>query len=161
MRLPALTLWEPWATLVAEGVKPFEFRRWIAPKRLWGQRIAIHAGARPVKVKEVEDLLTSLRLEKGWGTALNVEPATGLLLRIQANPKALSLSHVLATATLSRPVPAAEAVTAMYGDSFRGDSNRIDHQVFGWPLTDIRRLEPPVPMRGAQGFWSCELEDHA
>lgn len=33
------------------------------------------------------------------------------------------------------------------------DSDRIDHQKFAWPLTDIEKFEPPIPARGAQGFW--------
>lgn len=152
--MKALTLWQPWATLVAEGVKPFEFRRWPAPKWVWDQRIAIHAGARPVKRAEIDELLAGLRLEQGCGTALVVEPAVELLLRIQADPKCIPLSHVLCTAVIGKPVPAAEAVAKVYGENFKGDSNRIDHQVFGWPVGKIHRLEPPVPERGAQGFWN-------
>lgn len=151
--MKALTLWQPWATLVAEGVKPFEFRRWPAPKSIWGRRIAIHAGARKVRPAEIDDLLTALRLERGWGTALTVEPAMELLLRMQAAPERIVLSQIVCTAVIGQPVPAAEAVAQVYGESFRGDSDRIDHQVFGWPMLDVQRLEPPVPARGAQGFW--------
>ena len=157
----ALTLWQPWATLVAEGVKPFEFRRWPAPKWVWGQRIAIHAGARPVKPREIDDLLAAIRLEEGWGTALKLPEALDILLRIQAAPEKLIRSAVVCTAVIGRPVPAAEAVQQVYGENFRGDSDRIDHQVFGWPMQDIQRLEPPVPARGAQGFWTWDAREMA
>lgn len=46
MTVPALTLWQPWASLVAEGVKTIETRSWPAPAALAGERIAIHAGAK-------------------------------------------------------------------------------------------------------------------
>jgi hypothetical protein len=46
MKLPALTIWQPWATLVIADCKPYEFRTWPAPRHLWGKRIAIHAAAR-------------------------------------------------------------------------------------------------------------------
>lgn len=154
--MKALTLWQPWATLVAEGVKPFEFRRWPAPKWIWDQRIAIHAGARKVRPSEIDDLIVALRLEEGWGTALKAEPALELLLRMQARPESIPLSTVLCTAVIGKPVPAAEAVRQAYGENFKGDSDRIDHQVFGWPLTEIARLEPPMPAKGAQGFWKWE-----
>ena len=151
--MKALTLWQPWATLVAEGVKPFEFRRWPAPRWIIGQRIGIHAGARPVKRGEIDDLIAALRLEQGWGSALSVEPALEILLRIQAEPERLIRSAVVCTAIIGQPVPAAEAVRQAYGENFKGDSDRIDHQVFGWPVTAIERLTPPVPAKGAQGFW--------
>ena len=57
MIYPTITLWQPWATLVAAGAKPFEFRHWAAPKRLWRQRVAIHAGARAVSKTEIRELL--------------------------------------------------------------------------------------------------------
>ena len=157
--LPAITLWDPWATLVAAGAKLYEFRRWPAPPRLWGKRIAIHAGARPVRRAEVDQLLASLRLEGGWGTALHAEPAIEILLKVQANPKCLPLSHVLCTATLGKPIPANEIkLERLATNGFVGDSSRIDHQMFGWPLTDIEPLMPPVPARGAQGFWNWHAE---
>ena len=34
-----LTLWQPWATLVVYEVKPFEFRKYPAPKWIVGERI--------------------------------------------------------------------------------------------------------------------------
>ena len=42
--LQALTLWRPWAGLVAAKVKPIENRDWPPPDRLIGKRLAIHAG---------------------------------------------------------------------------------------------------------------------
>lgn len=153
--MKALTLWQPWATLVAYEVKPFEFRRWPAPKWIWDQRIAIHAGARPVRPKEIDTLISQLRLEEGWGTALKPE-ALDLLLTMQSRPDTIPLSSILCTAVIGKPVPAAEAVRQAYGEDFKGDSDRIDHQVFGWPMLDVKRFDIPVPMKGMQGFWTWE-----
>lgn len=41
--LPVLTLHQPWASLIALGVKTIETRSWPAPKGLIGERIGIHA----------------------------------------------------------------------------------------------------------------------
>lgn len=152
--LPAITLWQPWATLVAEGLKPFEFRRWAAPRAYVGQRIAIHAGARPVRKAEVAELLLGLQDQgRGWGTALVVEPSIALLERVHHTPGILPLSHVVCTAVLGTPRRATEIAREIYGSDGVNDSDRIDHAMWGWPLTAIERLEPPVPARGAQGFW--------
>lgn len=42
--MKALTIRQPWATLIALGVKTIETRSWRAPQALIGQTIAIHAG---------------------------------------------------------------------------------------------------------------------
>lgn len=44
--MKAITLWQPWAELVALGVKHIETRSWPAPPAIIGQRIAIHAAAK-------------------------------------------------------------------------------------------------------------------
>jgi hypothetical protein len=41
----ALTVKQPWASLIASGEKRIENRSWRPPAELIGQRIAIHAGA--------------------------------------------------------------------------------------------------------------------
>ena len=41
--MKAISLWQPWASLIACGAKPFETRHWAPPRELIGQRIAIHA----------------------------------------------------------------------------------------------------------------------
>lgn len=41
-----LTLWEPWASLVAMGVKRWETRAWAPPESLIGHRLLIHSAAR-------------------------------------------------------------------------------------------------------------------
>lgn len=41
--MKAISLWQPWASLIACGAKPFETRHWAPPRDLIGHRIAIHA----------------------------------------------------------------------------------------------------------------------
>lgn len=44
--MKAVTLWQPWASLIAAEVKRFETRSWAPPEALIGTRIAVHAAAR-------------------------------------------------------------------------------------------------------------------
>ncbi len=147
--MPAITVWQPWASLVAAGCKPYEFRQWPAPKRLVGQRIAIHAGARKVRRTELQQLLLSLNTDGGFGTALAVHSAIALLERWLVSPSALPHSAVLCTATLGRPTPA----RVLFATDV-ADSDRIDHQTWAWPLDDVRPVDPIDWRPGAQGFWS-------
>ncbi|WP_066923102.1 ASCH domain-containing protein [Methylobacterium sp. CCH5-D2] len=157
--IPAITIWEPWASLIIAGAKPYEFRGWAAPRAYHGTRIAIHAGARPVRKAEVADLIVRLRGPQAWTTCLRPEIALPMLDRLHANPKAAVLSHVLGTAVLGLPIRAHEIVGEFGG--ILNDSDRAEHCNFAWPLTDIRPCIPPVPARGAQGFWPWGAEEAA
>lgn len=151
--MKSLTIYQPWASLIMIGAKPYEFRKWDYRTRcpqVEGQRIVIHASARKVDPREVQELLLNL-----WGgepTGLKREPARKLLVKIGFKPgdggPMLPIAHRLGTAVLGKPRKASE----IFGG--RGDSDRIDHQVWAWPLTDIKPFEPPIPARGAQGFWT-------
>ncbi|MCG6115056.1 MAG: ASCH domain-containing protein [Mesorhizobium sp.] len=149
--MKALTIWQPWASLIMAGAKPYEFRGWPAPRSLRGQRIAIHAGARPVRKAEVADLIMSLRSAEAWTTALRPEIALPILERAYSRPGALPLASILGTAILGEPRRASEIVEE-FGARLN-DSDRDQHSNWAWPLTEIEPLEPFQPAKGAQGFW--------
>lgn len=60
--MKALTIWQPWASLIVAGAKPFEFRGWSMPRSMIGQRIVIHAAARKVNRVEANYLIAVLSL---------------------------------------------------------------------------------------------------
>jgi hypothetical protein len=152
--MKALTIWQPWASLVILGAKPHEFRRWnfadkphLAP--LIGQRIVIHAGARALRVSELIDLLD--RIHAG-DSALDVSiarPFVGMLLEaLRLKECRIPLSAALGTAVLGNP----RNVVDLFRD--QADSDRLDEHMYGWPLTDVIAFDQPLPAAGAQGFWS-------
>lgn len=149
--MKALTIWQPWATLIIAGAKPYEFRGWLPPRSLIGQRIAIHAGARAIKVDEVRGLLLGMTASQCAGqprrhSGLRSEIAIPILDRM---PLALPLSSVLGTAILGEPTKN----PVVDGYHLVADSDRTDHLNWGWPLTDVERFDIPEPARGAQGLW--------
>lgn len=149
---PAITVYQPWATLIAEGAKPHEFRGWAPAGRMIGRRIAIHAGARPVRKEEVRKLLAQLQSRDWRETGVDREIAVPLLERVLNAPKILPLSSVLCTAVLGKPIRNKELAAAM-GIPWLNDSDRHEHSNWGWPLSQIEVLEPFVPAKGAQGWW--------
>jgi len=150
--MKAITIWQPWASLIMVGAKPFEFR----PKSFLqyanapaiGERVVIHAGARPIKPAEVEDLLRRLGADDDM-TGLVVDVARQLLERVRAAHKyrGLPLAAGLGTAVLGKPRNAGTIFAGLPHDSDRGDFN------WAWPLTDLQPFDAPVPARGFQGFW--------
>lgn len=149
----ALTVWQPWASLIMIGAKPWEFRgksfRDYGNAPAVGERIVIHAGARPVKPVEVEDLLKRLGRPNDH-TGLVEDRARELLERIRAAHKyrLIPLAVGLGTAVIGEPKLSPEIFDIEVADGDRGNFN------WGWPLSDIAWFEMPIPMRGMQGFWN-------
>jgi hypothetical protein len=143
----AISLHQPWASFIAHGLKQFETRSWSPPRWLIGQRIAIHAAKKAVNADD-----------RQWATDCGVD--------------ALPFGAVVCTAVLAGAyecggVAAPAPPTVMTCRQVPGSPNkpflRVDEYGdyasgrWAWWLTDIEPLDPPVAMRGRQGFWKCEL----
>lgn len=144
--MKAITLWQPWASLVMIGAKPWEFRpnsylKYIGHPAI-GEQVVIHAGARNVRVGEIADLLNRLGTDDDT-TALDVGPAMDLLDRVwksfelprkKAPPMPIPLGAGLGTVRIGEPKRACDVfglkVAPMQVDSDRGQFN------WAWPLTD-------------------------
>ena len=138
----ALSVWQPWASLLIEGIKPYEFRGRRSPLYLTGQRIVIHA-AKPVPL--AADLRETMdRLHKGRHDGMNIAPALDLLEAVWRRERMLPLGAALGTAVLGTPVRCT--------DLFPEDRD-VDPGKWAWPLSDVRRWPEPVPISGKQGFW--------
>lgn len=149
--MKAFTVWQPWASLIMIGAKPWEFRKWDFQKRgiKIGQRLVLHAGARPMRAREILDLVVSI--ENGQ-SSLVADKALPVLRRLyeQLSRKEtpnLPLSVALGTVGMGK----ARDMAALFK---RPDSNRLDHHMFAWPMIDPKPYDEPVPMRGLQGFFN-------
>jgi hypothetical protein len=154
----AITIWQPWASLIAIGAKTLEFRSWAPPNYLWGSRIAIHAGARPVKIDEVKALLMKLNSSNAAETGIKPFIAIPFLEKCLMAVGSLPRSCVVCTATLGRPIRDAE-LSHRLGVNLVNDSDRDEHTNYGWPLSEIRQKLPPEPATGRQGFWTWRMFD--
>jgi hypothetical protein len=126
MIIPAITLWQPWACLIEIGAKPFETRGHPAPRRLVGQRIAIHAASRPCFTDLDEDTLDAITEAFGrcaWNHWL---------------PR----GAVTCTAILAASLPAETVPPDPFGDYSAGR--------WAWRLDDVRPIKPHVPAKGKQ-----------
>jgi hypothetical protein len=155
--MKALTIWQPWASLIMVGAKPYEFRpksylKYVGAPAI-GERIIIHAGARRVRPDEVEDLLRWLGTDADQ-TGLVAPIARVVLERCRAAAKyqALPLGCGLGSAVLGTPRNASKLFGGKVADS---DRQAADEEAYNWawPLEKIQPFRAPAPMRGAQGFW--------
>ena len=152
--MKALTIWQPWASLIVMLAKPYEFRGWNFTDRpslakLVGRRIVIHAAARQPKAHELEEILD--RISDGE-SALNPDIASWFVqaqLRSLRETKKIAapISAALGTAVIGEPIN----VLKLFPDA---DPDRLDPTMYGWPMTDVRQFPEPIPAAGAQGFWN-------
>ena len=105
---------------------------------------------------ELVTLLYDLEHNDGRDTGLIVERALPIVRSAMASPGSFPLASVLCTATLGVPIRN-EDLAARLGRAWVNDSERDENSIWGWPFSDIRRLQPYVPARGMQGFWSWKV----
>lgn len=154
----ALTLTQPWAGLVASGVKLVENRpRSILGREHFGRPFALHA-SRQIDEKvyrTIREIAPELHLDE----ELTEEqlPAWYRLSRIT--------SAVIAVATVERAVIEWHDGTIVDRHGVNGgpvvdlgDQRRWFFGAVGYVLRDVRALATPVPCRGALGFWTLPPE---
>lgn len=165
--MKALTLTEPFATLVAIGAKTIETRTWATPYR---GPLAIHAGkgfnSEDLQFAEHNEFCRSA-LEAARVTIFPHGHGRGFVWG--AFPE--SRGHVLAIANLvgcyamaSPEISGAGYFTPDGAGDFRFvEASASDVALgvwklgrFAWVLEDARRFENPIPARGAQSLWEWE-----
>lgn len=164
--MKALTVLQPWASLIVAGAKPYEFRRWRPPVSMIGQRIVIHAAKRKIDQAETSSLFCLLHDGPGEQqspavveTCLHADKALPILARAwTGSQEPLHLGAGVGTAVLGEP-RAAEEIAEELGVPRVNDSSRDKHAVWGWPMLAPELWLAPVPMPGSQQFWTWPEPD--
>lgn len=136
----AITLWEPWATLIAMGLKTIETRTHGRFVSLVGKRIAIHAARR----RWDADAPIDEWLRRGWLSPDEHEAVCHLSRRGCVVCTAKVTKH-----RMLRPDDAQAAMLTL------PPGELLDRH--GYFLEDVERLERPIPAKGKQGIWKWEM----
>lgn len=128
--MKALTLTQPWATLVAIGAKRIETRSW---KTNYTGLLAIHASKNfPLSARNL----------------CNEDPFRSALLVRNADP-AKHTGMIIATCVLVNVIP---TVCAYANDAERSFGDFTPGR-YAWILEDVRPLSDPIHARGSLGLW--------
>lgn len=162
--MKALSLWQPWATLIAIGEKRLETRPWRPPEAVLraGERIAIHAGKHTGELYHCARGEFPQALERGGLVYPYLAP--GIVREDQLHqPQFLPFGAVVATAVIGGccEVPVGGPFRSAYLRRWL-DESPPSERAFGdytegrhvWRLDDVRRLSEPVPTRGFQKLWT-------
>lgn len=139
--MKALSLTQPWATLIAIGAKRVETRSWSTNYR---GTIAIHAS------KGMPRWAREFAYADPAGSALNIAG-----IRLGGDCRALPRGAIIAVARLTGIAPTVDFV-AMSQGLLRHEIDFGDYgpDRFGWVLTDVVALREPVPCKGMLGLWT-------
>jgi activating signal cointegrator 1 len=138
--LKALSLTQPWATLVAVGAKQIETRSW---KTKWRGPLAIHAAK--VMPGYAKDFLRDtvgryLFVSQDFETPRGVIVAKAFLVGCVPTK---TLGRDMQILNFQHHVPLAQEL--LFGNYEEGR--------WAWLLRDVQRVDPPVPAIGHQGLW--------
>lgn len=125
--MKALTLWQPWASLVALGVKTIETRSWATRYR---GPLAIHAATRkPKEYEQVGQYVVHEMSNGSWAAFLHDEDDIGPGLR-------LPLGAIVATCTLTACAP--------IGGPYDFRTGLVEGDEGDWPNQPVVVRQPPV-----------------
>ncbi|HML21862.1 MAG TPA: ASCH domain-containing protein [Aggregatilinea sp.] len=130
----ALSLWQPYASMIALGHKTHETRDWSTRYR---GLLAIHAARR--WTAEERAICAS-------------EPVASILAAHQITPDALPRGAVLCIVRLVDVVTTEQAIVKGLDPVDRALGNYAPGR-FAWVLELVRVAPEPVPVRGEKGLW--------
>lgn len=129
----AISLWEPWGTAIAKGLKKIETRHWAPPYRgplaIHCAKTRDHAGF--IHDPEVSAYFAGVDIFRESQLSFGCIVAVCKLVEIRSSEDLLPL------------VTPQERAFGNY-EPFR----------FGWMIEDVIEIPKPIPFRGAQGFFN-------
>ena len=139
--MKAITIWQPYASLIATGIKQYETRSWSTNYR---GKILIHSAKRPV----------SLWLSILWKNAHLLDGRM-----IACNASALPLGAIVAIADLVDCLEISETESLGKINKFSQTEAEIycgkwEAKTFAWKLENIQPITIPVSAKGYQGLWN-------
>lgn len=133
--MKAISIKQPWASLIAYGIKDIENRTWSCPKKYLGQRVLIHAAM--TTVKEGWKALTREQLKK-------VIPHKN---KLYGDNEELPHGAIIGSVVITDCVQNHPSVWAEKG-------------VWNWVLKDAVLFDKPIlDVKGKLGFWKYDLEE--
>ncbi len=137
--MKVLSLTQPWATLMALGLKQIETRSW---RMAYRGPLAIHAAKGfPMRARE-------LTYQKPFCTVLLQHD-----LRLVDLPLGAILCVVDAVDCVSTNTPDLDAVLKYRGAEHERAFGDYSPNRFLWITENVRRLPEPIPARGSLGLW--------
>lgn len=127
--MKALTIKQPWASLITEGYKKYEFRSW---KTNYRGKILIHSGLS--LEKDMQERFKDYNLDYQLGYIIGeAEIVDCILVDEKFNEELRNIDPIV-----------------------YGRSNHVEN--YAWKLENIKKYDNPIPCKGKLGLWNYEGE---
>lgn len=144
INMKAITIHQPYASLIAMGLKQYETRHWETRYR---GKIAIHAGKKNLCVSPFQT--THL-----FGTMS--KPVYEKLQPVILEGRDLPVGAIVAIADLTDCIKMSEKVICSMPE-LEQKVGHWDINRFAWKLENVQAIEPTA-WKGAQGLWECDYD---
>ena len=125
--MKVLTIKEPWASLIINGYKKYEFRSW---KTNYRGKLLIHAGMS--LEKEVVPRFKDYNLDYQMGYIIGEAQLVDCIkVDEQFNKELISIDPIV-----------------------YGKSNHVEN--YAWKLENIKKYDKPIPIKGKLGLWNYD-----
>lgn len=147
MNIKALSLWQPWASLVWCGSKTYETRSWSTQYR--GPLLI--CSAKRQRLIDFVPVLLSTPIQRGLVPIRDQFQAPFVDVDVLPYGKALCLVDLVDCIPTSHIDIKAIGDDLLFGDYHPGR--------FAWKLQNLRRVKEPFSITGRQGLWNVDLPD--
>ena len=156
--MKAITIRQPWASLIAHGIKDIENRTWKCPAKHIGTRVLIHAA---VKTSDFWDcpnygiVHNHIREVTKYGTDYSKYNTMAIIGSVEIADCVVNHSSIWAEKT---KLPTVGDV--LEDIHFLGKVQNPDSIIYNWMLTNPILFEEPIMnIKGRLGFWDYEFSE--
>lgn len=155
----AITVHQPYAQLLAIGVKKFETRGWYTPHRGW---IAIHAGKSTEVIDELNDEISDFLdsqlpmsdLTLCTVAALKQSPHTAQINRLSELPRGMIVAVANLAGCHKGDDLFVKGKLTRLEETFGNFDSDDDETRYGWELSEVFCLPRPIRIPGQQKLWT-------
>jgi hypothetical protein len=140
--MKAISLWQPWASLIALGIKHYETRSWSTNYR---GELVIHAAK---KIIPFHELFQGLSFQQQRFIMKQIIHAYG-------EYRNMPTGKIVATTNLINVFQTEDLLSNI--DQLEKACGDYSPGRFAWHLIVTRMLDKPIPAKGQQGLWDYDI----
>lgn len=155
--MKALTVKQPWASLIVEGIKDIENRTWKCPQKYIGKRVLVHASmGLPMYMSGYYNRYLTIEqndvAKKKMGVDyFHLELQTSAIIgSVEIMDCVINHQSIWAEKTHGyRPGVNLKLMSKIYGTP----------TIYNWVLANPIKFEKPIPCKGKLSFWDFDINE--